>query len=114
MEVELQLTKEELKYLFSIIEKYTPQPLVDEVSLYQNTRNKIEHEMIADRIYDLLSDLDCLEEDTDRTLYDEWQDKLWIDERDGHGFMVKRNPEMWTWDTVSEMEELVKELETQP
>ena len=112
MEVELQLTKEELKYLFSIIEKYTPQPLEDEVSLYQNTFNKVEHEMIADRIYDLLGDIECLEEH-DGTHYEEWEDKLWKEDEDDNGFMLERNREMWTWDTVSKMEELVKQLEEQ-
>lgn len=113
METELQLTKEELKYLYSTLKNHIPQSLEEEVELYQSTFNKVEHEMIANRIFDLFSDLDCLEEDTDGTHYEEWEDKLWIENEDDNGFMLKRNLETWTWDTVSKMEELVKQLEEQ-
>lgn len=111
MEVELQLTKEELKYLYTTLKNHIPQSLEEEVKLYQSTFNKVEHEVIAERIFDLFSDIDCLEEDTDGNYYEEWEDKLWCEDEDG--FMLKRNPEMWTWDTVSKMEELVKQLEEQ-
>jgi len=111
METELHLTKEELKYLYTTLKNHIPQSLEEEVELYQGTFNKVEHEMIANRIFDLLSDLDCLEQDTDGTHYEEWENKLWYDEEeDSNTIMVKRNREMWTWDTVSKMEELVKQL----
>jgi hypothetical protein len=38
---------------------------------------------------------------------------LWCDEEDENDFMVKRDPKMWTWKTVGEMQALVEQLEAQ-
>jgi len=111
MEIELKLTKEELKYLFSIIDNYIPQQLEDEVVLYQSTKSKVEHELIADRIYDLMSDIDCISEDLEDDFFEEWENKLWCEDEDDTGFMIKRNLKMWNWDTVTEMESIVKQIE---
>ena len=118
MEVELHLTKKELEYLYFAVENYTPLdgienlPVEEQFELYESTRNKLEHEFIADHIFDLLGDIECLE-GNDGTLYDEWQSKLWCDEVTSHGYMVKRDLKMWTWDTVGKLQELVEQLEAQ-
>lgn len=118
MEVELKLTKRELEYIYFAIENYTPLdgienlPVEEQFELYESTRNKVEHEFIADHIFDLLSDIECL--DKGETLYDEWCDKLWYDEQeDSNTTLVKRDPKMWTWDTVGKMQALVEQLEAQ-
>lgn len=118
MEIELKLTKKELEYLYFAVQNYTPLdgienlPVEEQFELYESTKNKLEREFIADHIFELLSDIDCLDEGG--TLYDEWQDKLWYDEQeDSNTIMVKRNREMWTWDTVGKMQALVEELEAQ-
>lgn len=116
MEVELHLTKKELEYLYFVVQNYIPLDgienlLVEEqFELYESTKNKLEHEFIADHIFDLLENIECLEGE-DGTLYDEWQDKLWYDEGDGNSIMVKRNREMWTLDTVYKLQGLVEQLE---
>ncbi len=116
MEVELHLTKKELEYLYFVVQNYIPLdgienlPVKEQFELYESTKNKLEHEFIADHIFDLLENIECLEGE-DGTLYDEWQDKLWYDEQDGNGIMVKRNREMWTLDTVGKLQALVEQLE---
>ena len=116
MEVELHLTKKELEYLYFAVQNYTPLegienlPVEEQFELYESTKNKLEHEFIADHIFDLLGDIECLEEH-DGTLYEEWENKLWCDEEDGNSIMVKRNRDMWTWDTVGKMQALVEQLE---
>ena len=117
MEVELHLTKKELEYLYFAVQNYTPLdgienlPVEEQFELYESTKNKIEHEFIADHIFDLLGDIECLEEHNG-TLYDEWQDKLWCENgNEIDGYMVKRDPKMWTWDTVGKLQALVEQLE---
>lgn len=116
MEIELRITKKELEYLYFAIENYTPLDEIEGLSveeqfqLYESTKSKIEHEFIADHIFDLLGDIECLEDDGD-TFYEDWQNKLWYDEEDnGISIMVKRDPKMWTWDTVGKLQELVEQL----
>jgi len=113
MEVELHLTKKELEYLYFAVENYTPLdgienlPVEEQFELYESTRNKLEHEFIADHIFDLLSDIECL--DPEGLLYEEWENKLWCDEEDNFG-VIRRDPKMWTWKTVGEMQALVEQL----
>jgi len=114
MEIELKFTKKELEYLYFAIQNYTPLdgiedlPVEEQFSLYESTRNKIEFEFIADHIYDLLNDLG---DHSEGNLYDEWCDKLWYDEQeDANTTLVKRDPKMWTWDTVGKMQALVEQL----
>ena len=61
--------------------------------------------------YDLLNDLEDLAHHSEGNLYDEWCDKLWYDEQeDANTTLVKRDPKMWTWDTVGKMHALVEQL----
>lgn len=114
MEVELHLTKKELEYLYFAIENYTPLDGIKNLSaeeqfeLYESTKNKLEHEFIADHIFDLLGDIECL--DPEGPIYEEWENKLWVDEEDKFG-VIRRDPKMWTWKTVGEMQALVEQLE---
>jgi len=116
MEVELRLTKKELEYLYFAVQNYTPLegienlPVEEQFELYESTINKLEHEFIADHIFDLLGDIECL--DPEGPFYDEWQNKLYLDEKDTFG-MIRRDPKMWTWKTVGEMQALVEQLEAQ-
>lgn len=118
MEVELKLTKKELEYLYFAIENYRPLngiedlPVEEQFELYESTKNKIEHEFIADHIFDLLNDLESLAHHLEGNPYDEWCDKLWYDEQeDANTTLVKRDPKMWTWDTVGKMQALVEQLQ---
>ena len=114
MEVELHLTKKELEYLYFAIQNYTPLDGIENLSveeqfeLYESTKNKLEHEFIADHIFDLLGDIECL--DPEGPIYEEWENKLWVDEEDKFG-VIRRDPKMWTWKTVGEMQALVEQLE---
>lgn len=117
MEVELRLTKKELEYLYFAVQNYTllggieNLPVEEQFELYQSTKNKLEHEFIADHIFDLLENIECLEGE-DGILYDEWCDKLWCETgNEIDGYMVKRTPEMWTWDSVGKLQALVEQLE---
>lgn len=119
MEVELHLTKKELEYLYFVVQNYIPLdgienlPVEEQFELYESTKNKLEHEFIADHIFDLLENIECLEGE-DGTLYDEWCDKLWCETgNEIDGYMVKRTPEMWTLDTVDKLQGLVEQLEVQ-
>ena len=119
MEVELKLTKKELEYLYFAIQNYTPLdgienlPVEEQFELYESAKNKVEHEFIADHIFDLLGDIECLEGE-DGTLYNEWSDMLWCElGNEIDGYMVKRTPGFWTWDTVGKMQTLVEQLEAQ-
>jgi thymidylate synthase len=115
MEIELQLTKEELNYLYTTLKNHIPQPLEEEVKMYQSTFSKVEHEMIANEIYDLLNKLDDIdvEMENEVSLHDEWEDKLWVEEPDGDGIMIARNRKLWTWETVAKMQALVEKLEAE-
>ena len=114
MEVELHLTKKELEYLYFAVENYTPLdgienlPVEEQFELYESTKNKLKHEFIADHIFDLLGDIECL--DQEGPIYEEWENKLWVDEEDKFG-VIRRDPKMWTWKTVGEMQALVEQLE---
>lgn len=114
---EITLTEKELEYLYFAIENYRPLDGIENLTveeqfgLYESTRNKFDREFIAGHIFDLLGDIDCLE-GYDGPLGAEWHNKLWRDEEEGgNTTLVKRNAEMWTWDTVGKLQSLVEELE---
>lgn len=107
MEIELKLQKEELQYLYTVLKDLTPQPLEDEVKLYKSTFDAVEHQMIANEIFNLLNDLDELADDK---VYFVWENKLWSEVPDGDGIIFARDRKLWTWETVSEMKALVEEL----
>jgi hypothetical protein len=111
--IRLEFTKEELEYLYFAVQNYTPLDGIENLSvekqfeLYETVKNKIEHEFIADHIFDLLEDLEYLSYD----LHEEWCDKLWYDDaEDGRTIAVKRDPKIWTWATVGQLANLVEEL----
>jgi hypothetical protein len=112
-DVELKLSKKELNYLYALLKDHTPQPLEDVVELYKTTFNKVEHEMIANEIFELLDKLEQLADHSDDNIHDKWCDKLWCEEPDGElgGIMIKRDPKMWNWSVVSELQEIVSKLE---
>ena len=109
--VELKIQKQELNYLYALLKNYTPQPLEEEVELYHSTFSKVEQEMIANEIFELLDKLEQLAGHSDDNIHDKWCDKLWCEEPDGDGVMIKRDRKLWTWETISELQELVNKLE---
>lgn len=111
--IELQFTKEELEYLYFAVQNYEPLDGIENLTiekqreLYITTKNKIEYEFITEHIYELLNDLDELDE----KICEEWENKLWYDEyEDPHTIAVKRDSKLWTWTTVGELANLVEEL----
>ena len=117
MEIELHLTKKELEYLYFAVQNYTPLddienlPVEEQFELYETTKNKIEHVFIADHIFNLLETIENLP--GSNGLYQKWENKLWKEDKDDTGVMIKRDPEMWTWDTVGKLQALVEQLEAQ-
>lgn len=100
--IELTFTREELQHLYNVV-------LKSHLQVQQSVIDKIDYELVADRIFELLGDLECL----DATLDEEWQNKLWYDDpEDEHTIAVKRNRELWTWATVKELEDLIQQLES--
>jgi len=99
--IELTFTREELRHLYDVL-------LRNHLQVKQSVMNKIDKELIADEIYELLGDLGCL----DPTLDDEWQNKLWYDDQeDEHTIAVKRNRNLWNRNTIAELKTLIGELE---
>lgn len=115
-DIELKLSRQQLNYLYALLKDLTPQPLEDEVKLYKSTFDVVKHEMIANEIFDLLNELEKLADHSDDNLYDEWCDKLWVEEHDVHdnyGVLIARNRKLWNWETVAEMRALVEKLKAE-
>jgi hypothetical protein len=101
--IEITFTREELSHLYDVL-------LRNHLQVKQSVMNKIDEELIADEIFDLLGDLECL----DATLDEEWQNKLWYDDQeDEHTIAVKRDPKMWNRQTIAELKTLIGKLEAQ-
>jgi len=99
--IEITFTREELRHLHEFL-------LKNHLQVKQSVIDKIEYEVIADQIFELLGDLECL----DATLDEEWQNKLWYDDpEDEHTIAVKRNRDLWTWETIKELKTLIGKLE---
>jgi len=101
--IELQFTREELRHLYGFL-------LKNHLQVKQSVIDKIDKELIADEIYELLGDLECL----DPTLDEEWQNKLWYDDpEDEYTIAVKRYRELWNRQTIAELKTLISKLEAQ-
>jgi len=99
--IEITFTREELRHLYDVL-------LRNHLQVKQSVIDKIDKELIADEIYELLGDLGCL----DPTLDDEWQNKLWYDDpEDEHTIAVKRNRSLWNRNTIAELKTLIGKLE---
>ena len=99
--IEITFTREELRHLYDVL-------LRNHLQVKQSVIDKIDKELIADEIYELLGDLGCL----DPTLDDEWQNKLWYDDQeDEHTIAVKRNRSLWNRNTIAELKTLIGKLE---
>jgi hypothetical protein len=99
--IEITFTREELRHLYEVL-------LRNHIQVNQSVMNKIDEELIADEIYELLGDLECL----DPTLDEEWQNKLWYDDpEDEYTIAVKRNRELWNRNTIAELKTLIGKLE---
>ena len=99
--IEITFTREELRHLYDVL-------LRNNLQVNQSVMNKIDEELIADEIYELLGDLECL----DSTLDEEWQNKLWYDDpEDEYTIAVKRNRELWNRNTIAELKTLIGKLE---
>jgi hypothetical protein len=99
--IEITFTREELRHLHEFL-------LKNHLQVKQSVIDKIEYEVIADQIFELLGDLECL----DPTLDEEWQNKLWYDDpEDEYTIAVKRNRDMWNRQTIAELKTLIGKLE---
>ena len=105
--IEITFTREEIRHLYDVVEKMNIYPH-SILPVHQSVMNKIDKELIADQIFELLGDLECL----DPTLDEEWQNKLWYDDpEDEHTIAVKRDPKMWNRNTIAELKTLIAKLE---
>jgi len=101
--IEITFTREELRHLYDVL-------LRNHLQVKQSVIDKIDKEVIADEIYELLGDLECL----DPTLDEEWQNKLWYDDpEDEYTIAVKKDPKMWNRNTIAELKTLIGKLEAQ-
>jgi hypothetical protein len=101
--IEIAFTREELRHLYDVL-------LKNHLQVKQSVMNKIDEELIADEIFELLGHLECL----DTYLNDEWQDKLWYDDpEDEYTIAVKRNRDLWNRNTIAELKTLIGKLEAQ-
>ncbi len=98
--IELQFTKEELQHLHSFL-------LKNHLQVKQSVIDKIDYELIVDEIFDLLDELEDLNEE----LYDEWQNMLWLD--DEYNTAVKRNQKYWNRKTIAELKSIIAKLEAE-
>ena len=99
--IEITFTREELRHLYDVL-------LKNHIQVKQSVMNKIDEELIADEIFELLGHLECL----DTYLNDEWQDKLWYDDpEDEHTIAVKRNRDLWNRNTIAELKSIIGKLE---
>ena len=101
--IEIEFTKQELQDLHSFL-------LKNHLQVKQSVMNKIDEELIADELFELLGELECL----DTYLNDEWQNKLWYDDpEDEYTIAGKRNRELWNRQTIAELKTLISRLEAQ-
>jgi hypothetical protein len=101
--IEITFTREELRHLYDVL-------LKNHLQVKQSVVDKIDKELIADEIFELLGDLECL----DTHLNDQWQDKLWYDDQeDEYTIAVKRDPKMWNRNTIAELKTIIAKLEAQ-
>jgi hypothetical protein len=99
--IEITFTREELRHLYDVL-------LRNHLQVKQSVIDKIDKEVIADEIFELLGDLECL----DTYLNDEWQDKLWYDDQeDEHTIAVKRNRNLWNRQTIAVLKSIIAKLE---
>ena len=99
--IEITFTREELRHLYDVL-------LKNHLQVKQSVMNKIDKELIADEIFELLGHLECL----DTYLNDEWQDKLWYDDpEDEYTIAGKRNRELWNRQTIAELKSIIARLE---
>jgi hypothetical protein len=99
--IEITFTREELSHLYDVL-------LKNHLQVKQSVMNKIDEELIADKIFELLGELECL----DTYLNDEWQDKLWYDDpEDEYTIAVKRNRNLWNRQTIAELKSIIAKLE---
>jgi len=99
--IEITFTREELRHLHEFL-------LKNHLQVKQSVIDKIEYEVIADQIFELLGDLECL----DPALDEEWQNKLWYDDpEDEYTIAVKRNRDLWNRQTIAELKTLIGKLE---
>ena len=99
--IEITFTREELYHLYDVL-------LRNHLQVKQSVMNKIDEQLIADEIFELLGDLECL----DTYLNDEWQDKLWYDDQeDEHTIAVKRNRNLWNRQTIAVLKSIIAKLE---
>ena len=99
--IEITFTREELRHLYDVL-------LRNNLQVKQSVMNKIDEELIADEIFELLGHLECL----DTYLNDEWQDKLWYDDQeDEYTIAVKRNRDLWNRQTIAELKSIISKLE---
>ena len=99
--IEITFTREELRHLYDVL-------LKNNLQVKQSVMDKIDKELIADEIFELLGHLECL----DTYLNDEWQDKLWYDDpEDEYTIAVKRNRDLWNRQTIAELKSIISKLE---
>ena len=101
--IEITFTREELRHLYDVL-------LKNHLQVKQSVMNKIDEELIADEIFELLGGLECL----DTYLNDEWQDKLWYDDpEDEYTIAVKRKRDSWNRQTIAELKSIIAKLEVE-
>ena len=98
--IEIEFTKQELQDLHSFL-------LKNHLQVKQSVIDKIDHELITDEIFDLLNEL----EDLNQEIYDDWQSMLWLD--DEYNKAVKRNQKYWTRKTIVELKSIISKLEAE-
>jgi len=98
--IEIEFTKQELQDLHSFL-------LKNHLQVKQSVIDKIDHELITDEIFDLLEELENLNEE----IYDDWQSMLWLD--DEYNKAVKRNQKYWTRKTIAELKSIISKLEAE-
>ena len=98
--IEIEFTKQELQDLHSFL-------LKNHLQVKQSVMNKIDYELIVNEIFDLLNEL----EDLNQEIYDDWQSMLWLD--DEYNKAVKRNQKYWTRKTIAELKSIISKLEAE-
>ena len=98
--IEIEFTKQELQDLHSFL-------LKNHLQVKQSVIDKIDHELITDEIFDLLNEL----EDLNQEIYDDWLSMLWLD--DEYNKAVKRNQKYWTRKTIAELKSIISKLEAE-
>jgi hypothetical protein len=98
--IELQFTKQELQHLHEFL-------LKNHLQVKQSVIGKIDYGLIEDEIFDLLDELEKLNQE----IYDDWQNMLWLD--DEYNTAVKRNQKYWTRKTIAELKSIIAKLEAE-